>query len=643
MFSQDIKNDIDTAKKILEEETNIKDEKVEFMRKFIDNSSFQGIGCVENINLADLFIAKFLFINDKKDIQFVDIRDIIYNNLPIFKELNSPTFDSLFNIIFWVAEEFDMDELKQYFNNKKSISFDLKKLLGATEKYASIMTLVTFSKKYNCDIISLVKLAQQFPNEMHITTNLICDTIELREIVEMYKDDLSIYKDILNIKIKDKESSKRIKDNMKTNFDTSNYEQEMLNIRDYCISIISFEEARQRGLRKEINAYKNVEKWIDKLEKSKDMDKAIPIDSTINKLPSSSIKLSILKEIYSHNIKIAKQLKNIENNLLENSINHYKRLLKKYKISANEDELNFDISVNELENVLNALKGINITTPEVMLEIAKTSNFEIVSTLCTYFNKGFINLDFLLNNKCLFLESNNTMLERLGKNIDLLQEEKLSVSNINKMGNILLEETDTIKENVSTLKDYSLLKYCKKASSFDFFASRNLADKIDIMLELGCEDNLEEDLALLNYPLDNYKRLQILRRLNIPFESTEDIIKILESKSFIISNDDLDNYISNIDSYTSIDDNTDTKETFMEKLENNKDENSTSRVYCFGSVIISKNKVKRELNKLAKEDITKLEQFNCLVANKKLSHDEFQVIKNLVSCYSKCGTAIQKK
>lgn len=629
MFDNNIKENIEDIITQLEKETNTQNEMVDFIRKFLSNNSFQGIHSVENLNLVDLFIANFINNCKDKEFTFEEVKNIAYRNSIIFAELNSSTFNSLFNIISYVALEFELDELSNFFKKDGEMLLSFDNLFVAAEKYASIMTLANFEQKHNCDILSLIKLTKQYYDELSSTLSLVHGAIELKELVETYTDNLSLYKDIANLKMSEKNSSKKIKENIKSDYDISMYETDMIQLRDYCIHVINMEESRHRELRKQINNYRVVQAWMDKIEKQ-NMNhlKPISIDPSIMKISSEHIRFNILKTIYLKNRQTVQELKQTYEKLSDNSINHYKRLLKKYNISISEKEIVFDMSVNDLEKALEMLKKANIIDSKVLFKITQVSNLETITELCSYINRGVLNTKFILENTDLF--ANHYKLDSLKKNVEYLQEEKITTTYIQKMRNVLLEEPELLQKNLAVLKEYNLLKFYKKSKSYKFLTSTDLAEKIDIMLELGYEKNLEENLALLNYSKDDYKKLEVLKRLNTPLNNTEDLNKFLANQHFIINNDDLDDYLSNFSSYSVLEEKESLKSEFLEKLEANQDEHSTSRVYSFQGLMISKNKIKREIEQIDKERLTVSEQFQYLAKNKLLNQEDYLKIKNML-------------
>ena len=72
----------------------------------------------------------------------------------------------------------------------------------------------------------------------------------------------------------------------------------------------------------------------------------------------------------------------------------------------------------------------------------------------------------------------------------------------------------------------------------------------------------------------------------------------------------------------------------MEKFEfltllEEKNNKENKRTYIFNGIPISKNKVKRNLEKIENNTLTRKDQFNCLISNLKLNENDFN---NLYNC-----------
>lgn len=140
----------------------------------------------------------------------------------------------------------------------------------------------------------------------------------------------------------------------------------------------------------------------------------------------------------------------------------------------------------------------------------------------------------------------------------------------------------------------------------------SLEDVLDKVLELGFEDYLVEDLDLLNEV--NWDRIYVLRAMNYPIDTKEDLLSILHSSSFFVSDDKLDSYIPNIVPYY---DHTIYGEYSLEALEEYR---QGSRLYNVSGVLLSKRRILRHLS--VSNDL-----FQSAIQGSVLSHDEVSTIE----------------
>ena len=64
------------------------------------------------------------------------------------------------------------------------------------------------------------------------------------------------------------------------------------------------------------------------------------------------------------------------------------------------------------------------------------------------------------------------------------------------MNEVILSDADLLKQNIKSLKEYSLFKNIKKCESYSFLISDDRVDKMDKVLELGFEKHVQEDMTL---------------------------------------------------------------------------------------------------------------------------------------------------
>ena len=168
------------------------------------------------------------------------------------------------------------------------------------------------------------------------------------------------------------------------------------------------------------------------------------------------------------------------------------------------------------------------------------------------------------------------------------------------------------------MEDYNLIKYIKNSDTLDYLMNPNLEDRIDQLLELGLENYLLEDINLLNER--NWKRLWVLKYMNIEWQSLEEVKEILESESFFISEEELDNYIPNITAYYQKD--WEKQPIAEEKIEIDIYE-ETQNTYKIAGILFSKKRVLR--NYPINTNVTKEEAlFQALIQDRYLSKEEIE-------------------
>ena len=78
------------------------------------------------------------------------------------------------------------------------------------------------------------------------------------------------------------------------------------------------------------------------------------------------------------------------------------------------------------------------------------------------------------------------------------------------------------------------------------------------------------------------------------------------------------------------DDDTFSKDEFLQRLDDNDAEKSDLRCYHFKDVLISRTKVREGLNRITNDNLTTSEQFEIVTKDKILNSEEYQVIKSLL-------------
>lgn len=150
------------------------------------------------------------------------------------------------------------------------------------------------------------------------------------------------------------------------------------------------------------------------------------------------------------------------------------------------------------------------------------------------------------------------------------------------------------------------------------------------MIELGCSSNLETDLSLLGYSKYDYKKFTILKEMNLlPVGNSE--LEAVLNKQFGKDDTNLDDYILDMRNFADFeDDDTFSKDEFLQRLDDYDAEKSDLRCYHFKDVLISRIKVREGLNMITNDNLTTSEQFEIVTKDKILNSEEYQVIKSLL-------------
>lgn len=632
MLKKELIEQLEQEKNEQSRKLSVQNEEAEFLEQFLLSNSFRGIYSIEELVLYDLCVAYLASLTNRIDIDFVTIKQAVYQNLNLFSNISTDAFLCVTDLI---ATDYDGIEIIESFNKTESgkhyvdIKLSIRSDIVGTEKHKKLEELLEISKEHDCNLIALNKLYNMIPEEFLEAINLIANIIEFRTEIKQYENNFDKIKSSLPVRISQKKSKQIIEAKIMDEFNLEQYNEIIQYLKDYCTTVVDAEKVKQKELRKNFNIYQDVLKEIDRSEVQN--TSIYQLHPSFLKIPNSLIRIELLKQIYENNLELGKTVITEYEELSKNTKQHYKKVLKKYGISIPEELINFEMNVDDLEKSLELLKQAGIKEHDIILKILRISDVETIQTLSSNVSKGFVKSSLLLENINLFDKNKKELFGRLQENIEYLKNEKLSATAINKMNEIILSDTSVLKHNIASLRDFSLFKNIKKCKSYTFLTSTDIVEKVDKLLELGLESNLEEDMTLLNYSFDLYNRLLVLKELSIPLESTEEIKKVLDNNNFLIPNNKLEDYILDMSLYISLEGNTISKEEFISKLETSKDDDSTNRVYKFNNLLVSKNKVVRELSNIETDSVTIQQQIACLTKNQPINQTNIETIKQILS------------
>ena len=352
---------------------------------------------------------------------------------------------------------------------------------------------------------------------------------------------------------------------------------------------------RHKTLERQKKIYETLE---NELYKAIQNGEVTNISSLLKKVPSSEIRLAILKLVYTHNQEIYKALSAEYQTLSANDASQYQILLERYGITPDSYEVGtvMENNIDDLTKMLEILSRLSIKTPSNLLTIIQNSDLETIENIFALAERGIITGNLVQNHISLFNPSSKEY-ESFMRNLDLITKKKLNPHYFTASEEMLTIPHQRFATSLKTLDDYQLLPNLKTGMNLSFMQEQGLHDAIDTLLELGFESNLEECLELLNFK-DKFSRLSVLKTLNIPVTDTKELLEILQTDKFYVPDNEIPNYIYNATKYH-------LPKNVIEVEEPKKKVSdvtrlasfsNTERTYDIGGVLISKNRVHRNLS-----------------------------------------------
>ena len=596
-----------------------KEEELALLSSFLETDETDLIKVVHNTD-SDIVVRAVLLANNGSSFTLDEINRLTENN----KKINDLDPEYTLKIIREINKIKSLKMLEQVKDLVKKDKYTEAEI--STPEYSIMKNIEDILASANCteyDLESLLSLSTSKSDYFRIALPLVQLT------KKMYQPTIRLrihQNDDGTTKITQQQIETRTK-YVKINGDALVAERAMQNalirVKAYYEKLKSEKATIERNNEKELQALVNLQEQLPLLLKTGEITISKEL---LNRITSKEVRLNTLRLIYLHNKSIYEELFKEYKKLSANKKSKYKRLLNDYDINISEENIPY-IMLNSLEDVktmLIVLTKLGITNPIILLNILTKTNLTTINSILTQINKGIISKDLVLKTPTL-LCFNSIEYKNFIDNLNYLQEKSLNPHYFRSNQNLLLESPITIKTNFEILESYDLLLSLKTGIDCDFLISKNLESGIDLLLELGYESFLEENLSLLNYQ-KKFKRLLVLKSLNIPVNSMEELEEVLTTDKFLIPDSKLDDYIYNATPYN------------LPKIEGESNEEisndileeftKTNRTYDIGGVLISKNKFKRNLTTTNNKSTDSI--FYSIIKNSYLSDEEISSIRNVL-------------
>ena len=590
----DILRMISREKTLIDQELETENERLAFYRNFFGKNSCVTINDAIKANHSDLAVSIILHMEPSLSVD--EVKEAVYGNRDIFENLNMESIGELVKLVDSLA-------------NDREIYKKIKKKLGKGVSFSDIFskegqlaimiqhltdTMDTTPEKFFCFVDTFIDNSNAFVYALSTVATLR----EIKEEKEMHYSMIKEISEEEGAKIKGKVQDKWVAEMIRGDYNISNLLKPIAEARGEYQRL----EQEQRNRRRYLSRTKIVYDTLEtNLYNAIQAGEVRNIDSLIKKIPSDEIRMAILKFVYTHNQSIYKELTKEYEQLAANDASHYQVLLAKYGISPEIYEVGtvMENSIEDLEKMLSLLTKLKFTTPEQLLSIVQTSNLETVQNIQGLTERGIITGTLLSNHKNIFNPA-SAEYEDFMRNLSLINKKKLNPHYFTETEEVFVLPHEELEQSLKTLEEYELLSSIRNGMNLSFLNNKELSASIDTLLELGYERNLEESLELLNYS-DKFDRLRVLKALNIPVTDTASLLEVLTTDKFYVPDSEIENYLYNavehkIPKNIVLTEEPKKKVSDITKLSQF---SKTSRTYEFNGVLVSKNKVHRNLSHVA--------------------------------------------
>lgn len=627
---------IKKEQKTLNAKLQYTDDEVIFFNDFIENNDLMNLNNFDKIDLTNLLIAYVKSVNQEFTLQ--ELQDAVPALKEFIEDLDAKSFGRLCARLEHIATGEHFVKIKEALQDKNNTRkhFSLKRLFSKCSAEEMELALISIFERHNHKIMPFLMLFEKDSNNISEGLTIVNIIKEIIESKEEILEDFNGFAKSMGIRVTQGERTKQVNAVLRDEFKINAIYDELSKISRYREKIAKKDKSTKRTLKRDIMAYNTfAEKFLAALDK----DEFVDYRKLIERLPNEEIRLAALKLIYSNNMEHYEQLSTTYNKLAENSVTRYQALLQEYGIPKEKyfDAVIMKNSYADTKFMLEVLRKINITASDKILEVLETSNRTYLENFIVLVEKGIIPSSYIAKHINL-LDVTTGSFESISSNLQQLKEKQISPYIFKTSPETITLSKEMFQENINVLDSYQLLPSMSNSTSYDFLGIDKLSDKIDTVLELGCEKFLEEDLSILNYSETRYKRLQILRELNIEISDIDMLKEVLTTDKFLVPDNKLDDYIATTQKIEIPQEPSYQEEsTSINSLEENLQEfSNTKRTYNVNGILFSKNKVKKNLKELESSDMGIQEKLKkALTTNTTLNYQSLMKIEEALGITAK--------
>lgn len=628
MRTQDLLREITKEKEMLERklEDQTNQRELDFLTNYRNNNRIEKFTDLKKIDMVDMAIAYCISANPKLSLKEVQNA---FRKLEPFMEIKSPDqFMYIFNDIQEIYRNNELSKIEEalYEKNilikafKTAIILANAKIDGKKDLYISLLM------NEESILLPYFKLLEKDKETVEQATLFIATVIGGRGIIRKGPTPGEVWTGRKKFRIED------LPADMKSMLINIEYGPEPLNneltVIDQRIRVLKSEiKEQKKKARKELEAYERLER-----ELKKEPTGIIRTQHQLTaQIQNEEIKKKVLQFIYEQNEGYYQEIERTYQQLTENSVTKYQALLQEYGISKDryQDKDVMKNSLQETKEMLEVLTSLGIEDKTEIVNILKTSSKAYLDKIVSTINEGYFSKEFAKQIPSILIEEQDFYSVFKG-NKESIEEKKINPMMLSKDEKTWLTSPEQLKTNLAILEEYQLLGSMSKTEQYSFLGKETLEATIDTILELGLEPMLDQSLDLLNYDDKKWMRIRVLKELNMIPSEKNNLIEVLEKPSFFVPEERIEEYIFEGTPRTP-------RETTQEEM-NEEDIRKqlssfqqTKRTYNIDGVILSKNKVDRNLRNVVQEPISTRDKiYLSLVDNTILQEQELQQIEKAI-------------
>lgn len=594
MMRQELLQAVIKEEEKLKQDMSFQNIELQYLENFLKNNKAHKLTDLKDIDVIHLIIAYCGSNNPVFTIQ--ELQNTFLALAPMVERKSSENFAKFFENLhkIYLANNFETIKLVLEEKNNVIKSIGLASLLvkASVTKTKENMRLLD-NKEMN--ILSYFMLLNK---DFATIEEAVSMAVAIKEVQEVVKN--ATFLSFSATEIKGFEAgTKEQKDALNQMYDIKPILDRIDVIRKRVTKLKSNESKRRRDASKGVSEYENLRSLLQQ-------EPELPIlnhQEIVSHIPNEKIKLEVLKYIYTSNLPYYKKLEETYHELTENSATKYQALLSDAGISIEMCDMGriMQNSISDVKDMLQIITSFDVKDKVEIVNILQSSSKAYLDSIVSFCKEGYFDLEFITSHPMIL--ENPSFYDVISLNRKSMKEKGLNPLLLARNPEVWFQDSNVLRDNLNILERYQFLGSMSRASKYSFLGSEELEHTIDTILELGYEELLEQNTDLLNYDSKKWMRIYILKELNMVPSDIDTLTTVLQQEQFFVPEEKMKDYISNepckIESMAN--DEVATKEEVRRKVDTFP---QTKRTYVVGGVILSKNRVEKNIEEVGSLELS---------------------------------------